>query len=102
MGKPIIASNIGGSRETIINEKTGLLFDSGKVEMLTDALYKFVNMDDKILHSTGLQGRKNILNKFDIIVSNPPYILESQKENLDKNIFLNELLIYLLHKVFLI
>jgi len=63
---PIIASNIGGSRETIINEKTGLLFDSGKVEMLTDALYKFVNMDDKILHSTGLQGRKNILKKFDV------------------------------------
>jgi glycosyltransferase involved in cell wall biosynthesis len=63
---PIIASNIGGSKETIINEKTGLLFDSGKVEMLTDALYKFVNMDDKILHSTGLQGRKNILKKFDV------------------------------------
>ena len=26
----------------------------------------FVNMDDKILHSTGLQGRKNILKKFDV------------------------------------
>ena len=29
MEKPIIASNIGGSNETIINEKTGFLFESG-------------------------------------------------------------------------
>ena len=28
MEKPIIASNIGGSNETIINEKTGFLFES--------------------------------------------------------------------------
>ena len=29
MEKPIIASNIGGSNETIIDEKTGFLFESG-------------------------------------------------------------------------
>ena len=30
MEKPIIASNIGGSNETIIDNKTGILFESGK------------------------------------------------------------------------
>ena len=32
MGKPIIASNIGGSTETIITDKTGFLFEAGKPE----------------------------------------------------------------------
>ena len=32
MEKPIIASNIGGSNETIINEKTGYLFESGNTK----------------------------------------------------------------------
>ena len=34
MEKPIIASNIGGSKETIIDEKTGFLFDSGDSQSL--------------------------------------------------------------------
>ena len=29
MEKPIIASNLGGSKETIVNNKTGILFDAG-------------------------------------------------------------------------
>ena len=32
MEKPIIASNIGGSKETIIDDKTGFLFDAQKPE----------------------------------------------------------------------
>ena len=35
MGKPIIASNIGGSNETIANNKTGFLFESGNAESLS-------------------------------------------------------------------
>ena len=34
MQKPIIASNIGGSNETIINEKTGFLFETGDAKSL--------------------------------------------------------------------
>ena len=34
MEKLIIASNIGGSNETIINEKTGFLFESGSANSL--------------------------------------------------------------------
>ena len=32
--KPIIASNIGGSKETILNEKTGFFFESGNANAL--------------------------------------------------------------------
>ena len=35
MGKPVIASNIGGSNETIIDNKTGFLFQSGNAESLS-------------------------------------------------------------------
>ena len=34
MEKPIIASNIGGSNETVIDEKTGFLFESGQCEII--------------------------------------------------------------------
>ena len=66
MCKPIIASNIGGSKETIVNEKTGMLFNSGEASDLAKTLYKFMNMDEKILHSIGMEGRKNVLKKFDV------------------------------------
>ena len=29
MQKPILASNIGGSNETVINDKTGFLYEAG-------------------------------------------------------------------------
>ena len=66
MCKPIIASNLGGSNETIINEKTGHLYDSREPNMLADLLYKFMIMDNDTLKSIGLEGRKNVLKKFDV------------------------------------
>ena len=41
MEKPIIASNIGGSNETIINNKTGFLFEAGNPKALSKKLLKF-------------------------------------------------------------
>ena len=40
MEKPIIASNIGGSNETIINNKTGFLFESGNAESLSKKIIR--------------------------------------------------------------
>ena len=65
MCKPIIATNLGGSKETIINEKTGLLIESGDPNILADMIFKLM-MDDKILQTMGLDGRKNVLKKFDV------------------------------------
>ena len=66
MCKPIIATNLGGSRETIVNEKTGILIESGNSNILADTIYKLMMMDGKTLEIMGLEGRKNVLKKFDV------------------------------------
>ena len=66
MEKPIIASNIGGSNETIVDEKTGFLFDSGSAKSLSQKILKVLTMDEKSLKSIGIEGRKNIIQKFNV------------------------------------
>ena len=66
MEKPIIASNIGGSNETIINEKTGFLFEAGNAKSLSNKILKILNLDETSLKSIGIQGRKNIIQKFNV------------------------------------
>jgi len=66
MEKPIIASNIGGSNETIIDNQTGLLFDSGKPESLSKKIIEALNLDETTLKSMGAEGRKNIIKKFNV------------------------------------
>jgi len=66
MKKPIIASNIGGSNETIVDEKTGFLFDSGSARSLSQKILKVLTMDETSLKSIGIEGRKNIIQKFNV------------------------------------
>ena len=66
MKKIIIASNIGGSNETIINEKTGLLFDSGDAKSLCKKIIQGITMDETSLKIMGNEGRKNINKKFNV------------------------------------
>ena len=66
MEKPIIASNIGGSNETVINEKTGYLFESNNARSLSQKILKTLSLDEASLKSMGLEGRKNIIQKFNV------------------------------------
>ena len=66
MEKPIIASNIGGSNETIINEKTGFLFESGDSKSLSQKILKVLTLDETSLKLIGTEGRKNIIKKFNV------------------------------------
>ena len=66
MEKPILASNIGGSKETIINDKTGFLFEAGNVDDLSKKIIEILNLDESTLKSMGREGRKNIIKKFNI------------------------------------
>jgi len=66
MQKPIIASNIGGSNETIIDEKTGFLFESENAKSLSQKILKLLYLDETLLKSIGTEGRKNIVKKFNV------------------------------------
>ena len=66
MEKMIIASNIGGSNETIINEKTGLLFESGNANALSQMMIRAITMDERSIKIFGEEGRKNIKKKFNV------------------------------------
>jgi glycosyltransferase involved in cell wall biosynthesis len=66
MEKPIIASNIGGSNETIIDEKTGFLFESNNAKSLSQKILKTLFLDEVLLKSMGKEGRKNIIKKFNV------------------------------------
>jgi glycosyltransferase involved in cell wall biosynthesis len=66
MEKPIIASDIGGSSETIVNNETGFLFESNNAESLSKKIIEVLSLDQSRLKSIGIEGRKNIINKFNV------------------------------------
>ncbi|MFL2892575.1 MAG: glycosyltransferase family 4 protein [Candidatus Pelagibacter sp.] len=66
MEKPIIASNLGGSKETIINNKTGILFDAGDSDDLSKKIIEFFNFDKSTIEQMGKEGRKNVSAKFNV------------------------------------
>ena len=63
---PIIASDIGGSTETIIKDKTGYLFSNKNPNSLADLISMIMLKDYNSLKSVGIEGRKNVLKKFDV------------------------------------
>ena len=63
---PIIASDIGGSRETIVKDKTGYLFENKNPRDLSDLIVMLMQKDYNSLKSIGFEGRKNVLKKFDV------------------------------------
>ena len=66
MEKPVIASNIGGSNETIIDEKTGFLYEAGNAKALCQKILRTLNSGETVLKSIGIEGRKNIIKKFNV------------------------------------
>ncbi len=66
MEKLIIASNIGGSNETIIDGKTGFLFEAGDANSLSKKIIQAITMDERSLQLIGIEGRKNIIKKFNV------------------------------------
>ena len=66
MEKVIIASDIGGSNETVIDKKTGYLFKSGDPNSLSEKILKVLNLDETTLKMVGIAGRKNVVSKFNV------------------------------------
>ena len=68
MGKPIIASDIGGSKETIINKKSGFLYKHDDPRELAKNINTVMQLSQEELKLIGNEGRKNISKKFDVEV----------------------------------
>ena len=66
MQKPILASNIGGSNETVINNKTGFMFEAGNSEEMSKKIIEILNIEENALKQMGVEGRKNVINKFNV------------------------------------
>ena len=66
MQKMIVASNLGGSNETVIDGKTGILFEAGNSDELCKKIIKVMNMDPNEISKMGNNGRENALKKFNV------------------------------------
>ena len=63
---PIIASDIGGSKETIIKDKTGYLYKNKDPIDLANSIAAVMQKKYDLLQSFGIEGRKNVLKRFDV------------------------------------
>ena len=66
MQKLILASNIGGSKETIIDNKTGLLFEASNSDDLSKKIIEAMKLEENTLKQMGIEGRKNAIKKFNV------------------------------------
>jgi len=66
MEKPIIASDLGGSNETIVNNVSGFLFESSNPVSLSKKIIEVLNFDESRLKLIGIEGRKNVIKKFNV------------------------------------
>ena len=66
MQKPIIATKLGGSMETVLNNKTGILYKFDDPRELAKNINSFMETDKLALNIMGVEGRKNVVKKFDV------------------------------------
>jgi glycosyltransferase involved in cell wall biosynthesis len=77
--KPIIASNIHGIKEIIINNVSGILFEKKNINDLKNKINSFVNLSDKKKLLMGIKARKIIEKNFDEAI-----VIEKYNEILNK------------------
>ena len=64
MGRVVVASNIGGSLESIVNGKTGRLFESENSSSLADALNWALALDDNKKNEISVAAIENVVGNF--------------------------------------
>jgi glycosyltransferase involved in cell wall biosynthesis len=82
MKKPVIATNVGGISELMIDKKTGFLIERGNSEELIKKIEEFVN-DPKKIEEMGIQGRKFVEDNFSWKIITQKFI-DNLKKTLDK------------------
>lgn len=62
-GLPVVATNVGGTRDVITDGKDGLLVPSGQVEPLSEAIGKVLS-DEKLSKELGVAARNRVVTAF--------------------------------------
>lgn len=62
-GLPVIATNIGGIPESIINQKTGILVEPKNIEALHEAMV-YLAQHPEVMAEFGRQGREHVLSEY--------------------------------------
>lgn len=75
-GRPIIASDIPGCRETFDEEISGFSFQKKDTEGLIQAIEKFIQLDNNTRKQMGLSGRKKMEKEFDRQIVVEKYLKE--------------------------
>lgn len=78
-GRPILASDVQGCREIVMDGVTGLKFEPHNVNSIVDAVEKFRNLSKEQRERMGIEGRKHVENNFsrDIVIN--AYMNEIEK-----------------------
>lgn len=83
-GRPVLASNIPGCKETFKEGVTGLGFESKNTESLIEAIEKFIELSYEVKKEMGLAGRKHVEENFDRQIVVDAYLEEIKKIEEDK------------------
>jgi galacturonosyltransferase len=80
-GRPILAGNISGCKETFIDGVSGLAFETKSTRSLVEAIEKFINLSYDEKKNMGISGRRLVEDKFDrnIVLQAYRYELETLK-----------------------
>ena len=78
-GRPIIASNIPGCKETIDDGENGYLVEVKSVDGLVEKIEKFLNLSFEEQREMGLKGRKKVEKEFDRNIVVNAYMEEINK-----------------------
>jgi glycosyltransferase involved in cell wall biosynthesis len=73
--KPVIATNVGGNPELVINKKTGILVPPKDPEALANAMIELIK-NKKLREEMGREGRKRVEKEFTIEKTAKKYIKE--------------------------
>lgn len=64
-GRPILASNVTGCKETFVDGVSGIAFESKNVESLINAIQQFLDLPYEDKKQMGLAGRKKMEKEYD-------------------------------------
>ncbi len=66
MGRPVIATDHGGARETVAHGQTGWLYPPGDAQALAEALDKALSLDASARAHMGMAGRARVASRFTV------------------------------------